>query len=400
MMNEDRPQFTIDPPSLVVVGVNHKAAPVAVRERAAFRSSELPPALTRLSETLSEVVLLSTCNRTEIYAMGEAPAAAAKRFLSQERAISPTELDAFFYIHREATAVRHLFTVAAGLDSMLLGEPQIQGQVKDALQAAMDAGTTGPSLSRLFQTGLRVGKAARTNTGICRQHLSIGQAAADLAQTFFNGRGVRPKDVLIIGAGEMAMHVARGLAVNGLGPVIVANRTYARAQVLAAELRGSAIHFDKVPDKLTTADMVICASAAPHIVLNREQVAQSLPRRNGRPLFLIDIAVPRDIEPSTGNLPGVQLYNIDDLQGVCDRAMEIVLDETVTFVRWLETRAAIPTIQALRQHAEMLRQAELEKTLRQLGELSPAQQQAVEAFSRSLVNKLLHEPIIRLKRMA
>ncbi len=392
---------------LIVLGVNHIAAPVAVRERVAFRSDELSAALARLREGQSEATLLSTCNRTEIYAVGEAPGTAARNFFSQARGISPAELDEFFYVHREAAAVRHLFTVAAGLDSMLVGEPQILGQVKGALQAALDAGTAGPTLSCLFQTALRVGKAARTSTGICRQHLSIGQAAAGLARTFFNGNGVQPQGVLIVGAGEIGALVARGLAVNGLGPVIVANRTYARAQALAAELGGRAIRFDEIPHMLTTTDVVICASAAPHQVLSRAQVAEALPRRNGRPLFLIDIAVPRDIEPSAGELPGVRLYNIDNLQDVCDqalhhrqgeadRAMEIVFAETTAFIRWLEARAAAPALQALRGRAEAIRQAEVEKSLRRLGALSPAQRQAVEALSQSLINKLLHEPTVHL----
>ncbi len=339
--------------SLIVIGVNHKAASVAVRERVAFRASELPDTLAELSRELSEAVLLSTCNRTELYAVGDAPVVAARRFLRQKRTISNADLDEFFYIHRGEMTARHLFTVTAGLDSMLLGEPQIQGQVKDALQAALKAKSAGPILSRLFQEGLRVGKAVRSQTGICRQHTSIGQAAADLAHTFFNGSGIRPKDVLIMGAGEMASHVARGLAVNGMGPVIVANRTFARAQVLAAELQGSAIRFADVPNRLASSDVVICASAAPHLVLERDDVAGALPRRNGRPLFLIDIAVPRDIDPAAADLPGVELYNIDGLQGVCDQAllyrqgqadeaMEIVLSETANFVQWLQSRTAVP----------------------------------------------------------
>lgn len=394
---------------LAVVGVSHKVAPVALRERVVYGSEQTPAALATLRAALDEAVLLSTCNRTEVFACGADPAPAVRDYLRQAHALQTAELEKYFYVHLGAAAVRHLFTVAAGLDSMVVGESQILGQVKAALQAAQSVGAAGPLLMRLFESALRVGKLVRSTTGIGREHLSVGQAAADLARTFFAQRYIQPKDVLVVGAGETASLVARGLAVNGIGPMIVANRTFTRAQTLAAELRGRAIRFDAVPRTLAEVDVVICASAAPHAVLDREQVAHALPYRDGRPLFIIDIAVPRDVEPAVGRLPGVQLFNIDQLQGICDRALrnrqraadralEIVAAETDAFQQWIEARAAVPAIRALREQAEGIRRAEVEKTLRRMGELSPEQRRAVEALSRAIIGKLLHQPTIHLRQ--
>jgi len=399
-------------PAIVVVGSNHKSAPVEVRERLAFTSEEIPAALQSLTEHLAEAVILSTCNRVEVYAVSSDTGVAAKTvrdFLGRERPATPEDLDTYLYAHRQAVAVRHLFNVAAGLDSMLVGEPQILGQVKQALQLALDSGGAGPVLSRLFLRAITIGKKARTCTGISRHHLSIGHAAAELARTFFDGSGIRPRDVLIIGSGQMAVVVARTLATNGTGPILVANRTYERACRLAAELSGHAIRFDRIQEVLPRVDIVVSSSGAPHLVLHRRAVEQIVPLRNGRPLFLIDIAVPRDIDPAVASLAGVHLFDIDDLQGVCeanlrqrqreaDKAGEIVAAEAARFVQWLDSLAAVPTIRALFQKTEAIRQAEVEKALHKLGDLSPQQTEIIHAMSRAIVNKLLHDPVVHLKQ--
>ncbi|RME87717.1 MAG: glutamyl-tRNA reductase [Anaerolineae bacterium] len=393
---------------ITLLGVSFKTAPLTVREQVAFAGEQLRSMLIRLSrEGCEEVVLLCTCNRTEIYAVG-APQDTLRRFLHQTCSLSHKVLLENFYSHENHVAVRHLFTVAAGLDSMLLGEPQILGQVKRALETAAEAHTVGPVLHRLFQEALHVGKQVRSRTRIGQHHLSIGQAAADLARSFFDGQGVQPRRVLIIGAGEMATLVARGLTQNGMGPVIVANRTYRRAQALAEALGGEAIRFEQVEACLPRVDVVVCASGAPHLVLYREQVQRALKARDRRPLFLIDIAVPRDIEATVAGLPGVELYNIDDLKGVCDRALRhrqqeadralvLITEAAGAFMEWLQRRRAAPLLRRLQEQAEAVRQAEVEKALRRLGDLRPEQREVIQALSRALVKKVLRSPVLQLQ---
>lgn len=395
---------------IFLIGTNHRLAPVAWRERVALTRAQIPAALHALHTSLQEVAILSTCNRLEIYAVAENAVAAREsiaNFLAETRATSTAEIETYFYEHAEEAAVRHLFTVAAGLDSMLVGEAQILGQVGDALQIARKEETVGALLSRLFQAAIATGKAARTQTDIGRGALSLGYAAVELARAIFETE--QPRHVLVIGAGEMAENVARCLAANGIGPILVANRTFERACALAKKFGGRAIHFGSVPDALTEVDIVIVSSAAPHLVIYYEDVTRAMSARGGRLLFLIDIAVPRDIDPRAAEVEGVRLYNIDDLRGVCDanlarrqreadKVRTIVDAETQKFMDWLAARTSTLTIRTLYEKAEALRQLELKRARRYLGTLSPEQLDAVDALTRSLVCKILHEPVLHLKQ--
>jgi glutamyl-tRNA reductase len=395
---------------IFLVGTSHHLAPVAWRERVAITRADIPTALHALSTHLPEAAILSTCNRLELYAVVENGATAREtiaNFLAETRAVSAAEMQTYFYEHAEEAAARHLFTVAAGLDSMLVGEAQILGQVNKARQMAQEAQTLGAVLSRLFQAAITTGKAARTRTAIGRGALSLGYAAVELARAIF-GTGT-PRYVLVIGAGEMAENAARCLAANGSGPILVANRTFERASALVRKFGGRAIHFGSIPDALSEVDIVIASSAAPHLVIHYEDVVRAMSARGKRPLFLIDIAVPRDIDPRAAEVEGVRLYNIDDLRGVCDtnlarrqreadKVRAIVEAETRKFMDWLAARSSTFAISALYQKAEALRQLELKRARRYLGALSPEQRDAIDALTRSLVSKILHEPVLHLKQ--
>ncbi len=394
---------------IVLVGTNHRVAPVEWRERMALAPSEIPDALVRLHADLCETAILSTCNRFEIYAV-EDDEAKARRVIAaylQERGATPAEMIQYLYRHTGEAAVRHLISVAAGLDSMLVGEAQILGQVGDAHAIAHQAGTLGAILSRLLQEAVNAGKAARTQTEIGRGAVSLGHAAAELARTILDRDAAH--EMLVIGAGQIAGQVARGLHANGIGPILVANRTFERARELAEQFGGSAIRFDRIDDALERVDIVIASSAAPHVVISREQVGEAMRCRNGRPLCLIDIAVPRDVDPDVAQVPGVKLFNIDDLRDVCDvnlahrqaeadKVEAIVEAKTRQFVEWLAERGGASTISALYRKAETLRQHELARARRHLGDLTPEQNAAVDKLTRSLVNKLLHDPVLHLRR--
>ena len=395
---------------ILVVGTNHRHAPVGWREQIAFARDEIPAALRALHSFLPQVAIVSTCNRLEIYAAAVNASAARARiiqFLSASRGVRQADLETWLYTHVGEAAIRHLFTVATGLDSMLVGEAQILGQVGDALEIAQREQTLGAILSRFFQNALSTGKVARTETSIGRGALSLGYAAVELAREIFSAEP--PRNVLVIGAGEMAESVARCLAANHIGPILVANRTFERACALAAKFDGRALHFGSIPDALTEVDIVIASSAAPHAVIHRDDVARALETRRGRPLFLIDIAVPRDIDPRVAQLEGARLYNIDALRGVCDanlarrqceadRAQAIIGTDTQKFMAWLSERMSTPTIRALYQKAETLRQQEVTRAQRRLGDLSSEQLAEIDALTRSLVRKILHDPVVHLKQ--
>jgi glutamyl-tRNA reductase len=395
---------------ILVVGTNHRHAPIGWREQIAFARDELPSALHMLRSFLPEVAILSTCNRIEIYAAAlDAGDAQARiiQFLSESIGVSETDLMPWLYVHTGEAAVRHLLTVATGLDSMLVGEAQILGQVGDALEMAQREQTLGAILSRLFQSAISTGKVARTETKIGRGALSLGYAAVELAREIFPAEP--PHNVLVIGAGEMAESVARCLAVNRIGPILVANRTFERACALAEKFGGRALHYGSIPDALADVDIVIASSSAPHAVIHRDEVSRALETRRGRPLFLIDIAVPRDVDPRVAQLRDARLYNIDDLRGICDanlarrqseadQVQAIVETETQKFMAWLSERVSTPTIRALYLRAEALRRQEVERAQRRLGDLSCEQRAEIDAFSRSLVRKILHEPVLHLKQ--
>ncbi len=394
---------------IVVVGLNHKVAPVEVRERLSIGQGELAEALTALQDHVQEGVILSTCNRTEVYGLTSHPATGARAlrtFFSQHRLLPLSEFDLYLYSHHEREAVRHLFRVAAGLDSMIVGEPQILGQVRTAFEAAEANGSTGPVLSALFRQAITAGKRVHTETEISRHAVSVSYAAVELARKIF---GALPsRTALIIGAGEMAELALRTLVDNGVGQVLVANRTRQRAEELAAQFQGQAADLSGLDGLLTRADIVISSTAAAGYVLTVPTVRAAMRARRNRPLFLIDIAVPRDIDPEVQRLENVFLYNVDDLEAVCqanlqERAKEaekagaIIEDETAKYEAWRNALGVVPTISALRAWAEEVRQAELSKAMSRMHGLSERDQNTVNALTIGIMNKMLHGPIVGLK---
>lgn len=401
---------------LAVVGASHRTAPIELRERLAFGRAELPPTLLGLVGTgaVSEAVLLSTCNRSELYlAADDARAAvAAAEALFAARLGWETLASSYLYVHSDRRAAEHLFRVAAGLDSMLLGEPQIQGQVRDAYTRAQStAGASGPVvgavLNRLFQTALGIGAKVRSETALAVGASSVPSAAVDLAKKIFDN--LRGRQALVVGAGEMSEVTLECLRGEGVQTALVANRTLERARELAERWGGEAIGFDRLGAALGEVDIVICSTAAPHPVLTRGRFRAALPGGAQRPLCIIDIALPRDVEPSVGDEANVFLYNVDDLThivgGNLDRrraeipAAEAIITEGVEdFWGWYAGLAVVPTIRRLREQGERLRQAETDRALRRLAHLAPEDRDAIAALTRSLTNKLLHAPTARLRQ--
>lgn len=399
---------------LVLVGLSHHIAPIAVRERVNCSDVQLPAALLAASECagVREVVILSTCNRMEIYALVDAPHLHAAygriiRHLAGHHRVPETELTPYLYTLHEQETVLHLMRVTAGLDSLVLGEAQILGQVKAALRSAQTAGAIGSTLTGLFQQSLSAGRRTQSETGLGKGAFSIGHAAVDLAGKVFGE--LSHASVLILGAGKMSEVTARHLRTSGVSTVLVANRTYARAEALALKLGGRAIQYDAFPDELRRADIVIASTAAPHPIITRSTLAPVLRKRRGNPLILIDIAVPRDIDTDVLSLDNVFLYNIDDLQAVVaqeaqgrhsevGRAENIIAEECSKFLNWYRTREAAPVITLLRQKLEQIREEELVLLRSQLPGLTEREWQKVEAGFRSMSTKFTREPILRLKR--
>jgi glutamyl-tRNA reductase len=402
---------------LAVVGASHRTAPIELRERFAFGRAEVPGALLELSADGSEAVVLSTCNRTEVYLAlpdGSDGVEHARALLSSRIGAGGSEGARYFYVHRDRQAAEHLFRVASGLDSMILGEPQIQGQVKEAYATARevaseDGPVVGQALHRLFQTAFSVGGKVRSETGLGIGAASVSSAAVDLSKKIFGS--LKGRRALVLGAGEMSETTMECLRAEGVRTAIVANRTYERARELAERLGGEAIHWEDFAGALPEVDIVICSTAAPHPVLTLDRLRAALPHGPRKPLCIIDIAIPRDVEPALGDQPNVFLYNIDDLQGIVDAnlgrrraelpaAEQIVLRGVDDYWSWYSGLAVVPTIRALRDRGEAVRQAELERALRTLSHLSPEDQLAIDALTRSLVNKVLHAPTARLRQAA
>ena len=400
---------------LAVVGASHRTAPIELRERFAFGRAEVPGALLELSADGSEAVVLSTCNRTEVYLSlpdGSDGVEVARALLSARIGAAASEGARHLYVHRDRQAAEHLFRVSSGLDSMILGEPQIQGQVKEAYAVAREvAGEDGPvvgqALHRLFQTAFSIGGRVRSETGLGIGAASVSSAAVDLSKKIFGS--LRGRRALVLGAGEMSETTMECLRAEGVRTAIVANRTWERARELAERLGGEAIHWEDFAGALPEVDIVICSTSAPHPVLTMDRLHASLPHGPRKPLCIIDIAIPRDVEPAVGDQPNVFLYNIDDLQGIVDAnlgrrraelpaAEQIVLRGVDDYWTWYSGLAVVPTIRALRDRGEAVRQAELERALRQLSHLSPEDQLAIDALTRSLVNKVLHAPTVRLRQ--
>jgi glutamyl-tRNA reductase len=391
-----------------LVGVNHRTAPVEVRERFAFSADDLPRALTRLGEEFKGAVILSTCNRTEVYTVAPSPLTEAwpvVKVLSELKDACGRHID-LFYVKSGEDAARHLFRVAAGLDSMVLGEAEILGQVRTAFVAAGATGSGHPLLSRLFHTAIRTGRRARAETGIGREPVSVSSVVATLARKTLGDLSGRC--VLVVGTGEAGGRTAHSLVENGVSRLLVTSRTYERAVQLAANLKGEAVPFEALPTALSEADIVITSSGAPSFLIGPDLLAPAVARRDGQPLLFIDIAVPRDVDPVVEQFPHVRLYDIDDLQAISHgslrarerevEAVEAVIEgELRRFVAWWRTLSVVPTLRALQHRAEVIRQYELERTLPRLGSLTESDQQRLEAMTRAIVNKLLHPPIACLK---
>jgi glutamyl-tRNA reductase len=398
---------------LLALGISHKTAPVALRERLAFterEASEFARQATATAE-VREAVVISTCNRTEIYlVVGEAVRAESDvlGLLAGRAAIRPTELAEAIYSPRNCDAARQLYRVTAGLESMIVGEAEIQGQVRRAHESAMQAGCTGPLSNRLFAAALTTGKRVRSETEIGSSRVSVPSVAVDLAHSVLGD--LERRHVVILGAGETSELTARALADQGAGTIFVANRHADRALSLAQRFGGTVVGLEKLPDQLVHADIVLSSTSSPHPIVGREELELVMAQREGRPLLLIDIAVPRDIDPECGELEGVALYDIDDLQAVvarnlssreeeAPRALEIVEEEIHRFARWLGQLDALPTVSALRAHGNTLVEQVLAENAGRWESASARDIARVEAIARAVMSRLLHEPTIRLRSL-
>lgn len=405
--------------NILLIGLSHKTAPVDVREKLTFTPTMLRSGLTHFDSTHSkahladvrEGVIVSTCNRLEVYAFVRDPNVAQKaiiKFLSRACDIAPEQFVEHLYIHQNEDAVRHLLRVASGLDSMVLGEPQILGQITEAYEAALSQRATGTILSALFRAAIHTGKRARTETAIGVNPASISSVAAAMAGDLLGDLG--PRTVLLIGAGEMGAIAARALLRRGASNIIIANRTYRHGAELAQSLRGKAITFQQLGGAMVQADIIITSTGAPHTILNRKLLEPAMAERPNRPLLVIDIAVPRDVDPDVTELPNVHLRDIDSLQSQADDNVQerraeiphveaIVEEEVSQYLDWFSALGVVPTITAMRQKIEQLRQRELEHLFNRL-DLDERERELVSKMSHRLVNKILHEPTTRLKKEA
>jgi glutamyl-tRNA reductase len=392
---------------LVIIGTHQRICPIAMRERLAFDAANIQPALRMLRDYADEGFIVSTCNRVEVGGLvaGHGCEQELLRFLGDCHRVAIEELAPHLYIYTGAEAVRHLFRLAAGLDSMVLGEDQIQVQLKSALAEARAAGAAGPLVDRLLQSALAAGKLVRSQTGIARSHLSIVSVALDLARQ--TSGGLAGRRVLVLGAGRMAELALKHLRDDAPEAIVIVNRTFERAQALADAYSVTAQPSEQLAQAIREADVVLSCTAASEIVIGAELVAQARAGRRA-PLLLLDLAVPRDVDPAVAELPGVRLSGVDDLRTICEAnraarateiasAEELVGAEVAKFVEWWATQEVVPTIRALRERAEAIRTAELQRTLSKLPDLSPREQAAIGALSAAIVNKLLHQPIARLK---
>ena len=394
-----------------LIGVNHNSAPVEMRERLAIPESRLPDACRDLTAHpgIEEGMVISTCNRVELVTHTTNRAADLRGFLGEHFQVKADELDPYLYEYREKDAVRHVFRVASSLDSMVVGEAQILGQVKEAYATARAVGAVRAQLEQLFTRAFAVAKRVRTETAVGSSSVSIASVAVELAKKIFGT--LNGKTVFIVGAGKMSELAARHLMAHGCAAIFVSNRTYDRAVDLAHRFNGEAIKFDDLYDTCDRADIVITSTGSPHAIFRREHGEQFLARRKNRPMFFIDIAVPRDVAPEMGKLDGIFTYDIDDLQQAvsshvadrrkeAERAEAIITSEVENFEARLRTLDVVPTIVSLQDHLETIRQAEIDRVRGRLGPLSPEQEIAVEALTRGIISKVMHTPITTLKTAA
>jgi len=399
---------------IVNIGMNHETAPVELRECLAKDPAHADRALAMMRELscVKEGIFLSTCNRVEALFTTEQTEEAKSSIVDLLSGLGgmPSEsLCSSLFTYEDRDAVRHIFRVASSLDSMVIGEPQILGQIKEAYASATKEKTTGVILNRLLHRAFHTAKRVRTETGIADAAVSVSYAAVELAKKiFYEFKG---KKVLLIGAGEMAELAARHLLTQGVSAITVANRTFQKAVEVAQGFKGVPVSFEEIGTQLLEADIVISSTAAPGYVITHDQVKGSMKKRKNRPLFFIDIAVPRDVEPEVNDLENVYVYDIDDLKGIIQvnlsqreeeavKAERIVEEEVIKFEQWLKTLEVVPTIVSLKEKAETIRQAELKKSLSGLGELSPSQIKSLEILTLSITEKILNDPILFLKQKA
>jgi glutamyl-tRNA reductase len=397
--------------TLTVLGVNHKTAPIALRERIAISRDDLPQVTNALAAVpgVTECMIVSTCNRVELIAVVDSAQTDLSSFLGAQFGLDPAALASHLYLHRDQQAVSHVFRVASSLDSMVVGEPQILGQVKEAFSVARAAGTVGSELEHLMQSAFSAAKRVRTETEIGSSSVSIASVAVDLARKIFGS--LNGRTVFLVGAGKMSELAARHLVQQGAGSILVTNRTLERARRMAEPFNGRVIPFEQLYDHAAEADIVITSTGAPHHIFRREHCQAFLHKRRNRPMFFIDIAVPRDVDPAANKIEGLFVYDIDDLQQVAAAHIaernrsagdaEALVESEVT--RFHQRRRAVnvaPAIVALQRQAEELRQTELRRIQARLGALTPEQAAAVEALTRGLVNKFLHQPMQALKQAA
>jgi len=399
---------------IVDIGMNHETAPIELRECIAAGPESTRTILAALRDLpcIREGMFLSTCNRIEVLFTSDRETEAKEAVLSLMSGLGelPSEaLSGRFYSLEDMDAVKHIFRIASSLDSMVVGEPQILGQIKEAYRRATQERTSGVIVNRLMHRAFHVAKRVRTETGISSSAVSISYAAVELAKKIFHS--LEGRNVLLIGAGEMAELAARHLVNNGITSMSVANRTFERAVEVAARFGARAVSFDEIAREILDVDIVVCSTASPEPVITFEQIKTSLRKRRNRPLFFIDIAVPRDVEPRVNNLPNVYVYDIDDLKGVIAlnveqrkreavRAERIVQEEVLKFAQWFNTLSVVPTIVALQEKADAIVQAELRKSSNLLGHLSDTQKEAVQVLARSIAEKVLNDPILFLKGKA
>ncbi|MGO9378446.1 MAG: glutamyl-tRNA reductase [Dissulfurispiraceae bacterium] len=398
----------------LVIGLNHKTASVEIREKLAFNGPKLEEGLLAIRQLkgVNEAALLSTCNRVEIYASVSdimETAEAIKDFIARFHNIGRPEFEKVLYLHRTSDAIRHIYRVASSLDSMIIGEPQILGQIKDAFEFALSKKTTGVILNRLMKKAISTAKRVRTETRIAQNAVSISFAAVELAKKIFTE--LSGKSFMLLGAGEMAELSARHLVNNGVTDVRIANRTYDRACELAQDFCGCAVRFEDFVRELVNTDILICSTGAPSYILFKDQMQKVMKERKHRPVFLIDISVPRNIDPEINKIDNVYLYNVDDLQEVIDKNIlerkkeaakaESIIDEEVEkFTNWLATLDSVPVIVALRQKADDIKHEEIDKFRNRFPNLDKDKMEAVENLASAITNKLMHNPTVALRESA
>ncbi len=396
---------------VLVTGLNHKTANVDIREKLAFNGPKLQEGIAGIKQIpeIKEVVILSTCNRVEIYTCVGNIASAdrnIKNFLSDFHKIPKSEFEKSLYTYSDSNAIRHILRVASSLDSMVVGEPQILGQIKDAFEFALSQKTTGVLLNKLMKKAISTAKRVRTETRIAENAVSISFAAVELAKKIFTN--LADKSFMLLGAGEMAELAARHLVSNGVRDVMVANRTFERGCELASEFNGRAVKFDDFIHELQHTDIVICSTGAPTYVLTKEQMQKVMKERKNKPVFIIDISVPRNIDPEINKIDNVFLYDVDNLQEVVDanilerkkeaeKAENIIDEEVEKFVRWMSSLDSVPVIISLRQKAEEIKREEIQNFKNKFPDIDESKMKAIEYLASAIVNKLIHPPTVALK---